>query len=124
MLCAAAVAVLSGCEPAATPRVTAAAEGFASAVESADAAAACELLSPQVRDTLESASGKSCAPALKAIELPAGQVRDAVVWGDAAKVRTAGDTLFLRELAAGWRITGAGCEPRGERPYDCEVGGP
>lgn len=50
MVCAAAAGVLGGCESAATPRVTAAAEGFVSALE-ADPAAACELLDPQVKDT-------------------------------------------------------------------------
>jgi len=32
--------------------------------------------------------------------------------------------VFLREKAVGWRISGAGCEPQEDRPYDCEVGGP
>lgn len=126
MVCAlgvVAVGAVAGCESAAEPEVTAAAEEFVAAAGE-DPAAACELLAPQVKDTIETASGKGCDEALKGIGLPGGEVRGAVVWGDNAKVTTAEDTLFLRALRDGWRVTGAGCQPQGERPYDCEVGGP
>ena len=43
---------------------------------------------------------------------------------DVRLVKLAGDTLFLTETSAGWRITAAVCRPQAERPYECEVDGP
>jgi hypothetical protein len=59
-----------------------------------------------------------------ALNLPHDTVREVQVWGDAAQARVGDDTVFLREKAVGWRISGAGCAPNGDRPYECEVGGP
>lgn len=120
----AAVLLVPACAPAAAPQATQVAEQFVTAVRDGDQRAACELLDPQVKDTLESLSNRSCDQVLAAMELSGEPVTAADVWGDAAQVRTSADTLFLRQLSDGWRITGAGCRPQGERPYDCEVGGP
>ena len=38
-------------------------------------------------------------------------------------VRLAGDTVFLAVFPGGWRVTAAGCTPRGDRPYNCTVQG-
>ena len=46
------------------------------------------------------------------------------IWGGNAQVKLTGDTLFLSETSAGWRITSAACTPQAEAPYDCEVDGP
>jgi hypothetical protein len=43
------------------------------------------------------------------------------VWGGGAQVRLSGDTLFLAETHAGWRVTAAACKPNGDAPYDCQV---
>jgi hypothetical protein len=45
------------------------------------------------------------------------------VWSDRAQVRAGTDTLFLTEVAGGWRVSAAGCTARPGRPYDCEVSG-
>lgn len=42
--------------------------------------------------------------------------------GGQAQVRTAGDAVFLALSGDRWVVTAAGCEPQGDRPYDCEVG--
>jgi hypothetical protein len=35
-----------------------------------------------------------------------------------------GDTYFLSRFQQGWLVSAAGCEVRGELPYDCDVEGP
>src|SRR4051794_3294899 len=45
------------------------------------------------------------------------------IWGGEAQVRLGGDTVFLTQTHAGWRVVAAVCEERGEAPYDCEVEG-
>lgn len=96
------------------------AERFLGAVSSGDGAAACGLLAPQAVRRIESDQG-DCVQALVGMGLPGGQVRGVSAWGDAAQVRTTADTLFLRELDSGWRVTAAGCQPQGEAPYECVV---
>ncbi len=46
------------------------------------------------------------------------------IWGGEAQVRLSGDTVFLTETSAGWRVVAAACEAQLEAPYDCEVEGP
>lgn len=46
------------------------------------------------------------------------------VYGRDAMVRWGGATLFLARFDDGWRVTAAGCEPRGkDLPYDCTIEG-
>jgi hypothetical protein len=55
---------------------------------------------------------------------PAEGVRRVDVHGRQARVRLAGDTLFLARFDAGWKVVAAGCEPQpDEQPYDCMVKG-
>ncbi|MCA5894856.1 hypothetical protein LEP48_18030 [Isoptericola sp. NEAU-Y5] len=49
------------------------------------------------------------------------QVEEAHVAGRQAQVATGDDTYFLALSGDGWVITAAACEPRPQRPYDCEV---
>ena len=90
----------------------------------AEPARRCALLAPTTRETLESDESAPCTDAITQLPLPGGVVRSVEVWGGQAQVRLSGDTVFLTETDAGWRVTAAGCEPRGEAPYDCEVEGP
>ncbi|NUT52893.1 MAG: hypothetical protein HOV94_37245 [Saccharothrix sp.] len=89
-------------------------EEFTSAVAGGDSDRACDLLTERAREDVECPS----------LDVPGGSVESVEVWGDAALVRTSRDVLFLRELSSGWKVAGAGCEQRGDRPYECEVGGP
>ncbi|MFE9747688.1 hypothetical protein ACFYOT_22520 [Saccharothrix saharensis] len=109
-----AVLVLGGCGTGSDDLVRRAAEEFTAAVSSGDSDRACDLLTEKAREDVECSS----------LDVPGGTVRSVEVWGDAAIVRTSDDVLFLRDLTSGWRVAGAGCEPQGERPYRCEVGGP
>ncbi|MFE2756458.1 hypothetical protein ACFXGA_31115 [Actinosynnema sp. NPDC059335] len=110
----AAVLVASGCGPGSGDLVGRAVEDFTAAVSSGDADRACALLTDRAREGVDCSS----------LDVPGGAVESVEVWGDAAQVRTSRDVLFLRELSSGWRVSGAGCESRGDRPYECEVGGP
>ncbi|GAA4992889.1 hypothetical protein GCM10023317_21070 [Actinopolymorpha pittospori] len=101
-----------------------AAEGFHAAVGDRDAARACGLLAPATREDLEHSAGEGCSKAIMSARIrSAGAVGHIDVYGDQARVVFAHDTVFLSAFSAGWRITAAGCHPRGERPYQCELRG-
>lgn len=106
--------VASGCGSGSGDLVRRTVEDFTAAVSSGEADRACELLTDRAREGVECSS----------LHVPGGAVESVEVWGDAAQVRTSQDVLFLRELSSGWRVSGAGCRSRGDRPYECEVGGP
>jgi hypothetical protein len=101
--------------------VSAAAGQFRDAVGRHDGAAACALLTDAARDDTET-FGRDCPGQLATLPDP-GPVEQVEIWGDAAQVRLAHDTLFLLRLPDGWRISGAGCTPQGDAPYRCEVQG-
>ncbi|MCE6999123.1 hypothetical protein LZG04_30600 [Saccharothrix sp. S26] len=109
-----AVLVLGGCGTSSDDLVRRTAEEFTSAVAAGDSDRACDLLTEKAREDVECSS----------LDVPGGAVRSVEAWGDAAQVRTSDDVLFLRDVTSGWRVSGAGCRPQGERPYKCEVGGP
>jgi hypothetical protein len=118
----AAVALLSGCASLEADDVGTVARAFEDSA--GDPAQRCELLAPATLSALESDESASCATALEQIPLQGGTVESVEVWGGDAQVRLSGDTVFLAETDAGWRVTAAACQPRGEAPYDCEVEGP
>ncbi|MGY1743971.1 hypothetical protein [Blastococcus sp. SYSU D00695] len=113
---------LSGCASAQEPDVGDVATAFAD--PDGDPAARCDLLVPATRAALESEEAAPCPDVVAGLSLPGGAVESVEVWGGDAQVRTTADTLFLTETGDGWRVTAAGCRPRGEEPYDCEVEGP
>lgn len=114
---------LVGCTPAGQPDAEAAARAFTGALAAGDPGRACGLLSEEVRGQLESSAAQPCAAALARLALPTDAPVSTEVWGSNAQVRTGGDTLFLAEFTAGWKVTAAGCSPRPEQPYDCRVEG-
>jgi hypothetical protein len=110
---------LTGCSSTQEPEVQRVATAFEDAGGAPDAR--CALLAPMTLAALEEKQSASCAAAIGQLPLAGGQVRSVEVWGGDAQVRLAGDTLFLTETRAGWRVTAAACRPQGEAPYDCEV---
>lgn len=100
-----------------------AADLFVTAVAHLDGSTACALLAPEAARHVNDLRAEGCARALATLSLPTEHPTDTQVWGDTAQVHTAADTLFLRRFADGWRILGAGCTPRDERPYLCKVDG-
>jgi hypothetical protein len=103
---------------------------FYDAVEARDGQVACDLLLPDAAESLEEDAEAPCATAI--VEDPkigrelAHRAADAVVTevrmaGRQAQVVTTSDTVFLARSGERWIITAAACEPRPQRPYDCEV---
>jgi hypothetical protein len=116
------VLLTAGCASASEPAVQHVAAAFEN--PSGDPQARCALLAPATLAALESDASAPCAEAITAVPLRGGTVRAVSVWGNGAQVRLTDDTVFLTETGTGWKVTAAGCEPRGEQPYDCEVEGP
>ena len=114
--------LLTGCASASEPEV----ERVAAMVEdpSGDPGARCDLLAPATLAAFEQDVSAACTDAVQDLPLDGGSVESVEVWGGNAQVQLTGDTVFLTETSAGWRITSAACTPRAEAPYDCEVDGP
>jgi hypothetical protein len=113
----------AACTPTEEPSARAAGEAFQAALRSHQVNAACQLLSDEARSNLESGSGKPCPQAIARLGLPAGTVRSLQVWGGNSQVRLDSGVVFLAQFKAGWKVTGAGCQPRPNQPYDCDVEG-
>lgn len=109
--------MLTGCASTQRPEVERVATAFEDVA--GDPQARCELLAPTTLAALEESG--PCPEAIAQLPLEGGEVRSVEVWGRDAQVQLAGDTLFLTQTRAGWRITAAVCRPNGEAPYECEV---
>jgi septal ring factor EnvC (AmiA/AmiB activator) len=113
------VLAVSGCAESAG--AAAAAQEFRRAAGTGDASAACSMLSPKARE--KAAASSTCEEQFGSLQLPTtGAVVRTERYGRNAMVVFGDDTVFLTAAASGWLVTGAGCKPRGELPYDCEVG--
>ncbi len=131
MVIMAAFLVLTGCGSLSDRESAAVAvtEAFLQAVTDGDGAAACAAMTPAAVARLEDSSGEPCADAVVDEDLPnPGPPGDTAVYGQWARVRLGspdkgGDAVFLAMFPGGWRVDAAGCEPRGDRPYDCAVDG-
>ncbi len=119
---AAGATLLTGCSSAHQPEIERVARTFED--PSGDAEQRCDLLAPATRAALEESGSAPCTEVLQEVPLQGGAVESVEIWGGDAQVKLAGDTVFLTETSAGWRITAAACRPKGEAPYDCEVDGP
>ena len=94
------------------------------AVQNDDGVAACDALAPDTLAELEESAGQPCARAILDEDLPQpGEVEQSRVYGQWAQVRLTGDTVFLGVFPGGWRVVAAGCTPRRERPYNCQLQG-
>ena len=119
---AGALVLLTGCSSASGPDVSAVAAAFED--PAGEPQARCDLLAPATLQKFEADASAPCSDAIGDVPLPGGRVTGVEVWGGGAQVRLGDDTVFLTETDAGWRVTAAACEARGEAPYDCEVEGP
>ena len=94
------------------------------ALQAKDGAGACALLAPGTASKLEQSQGQSCAEAILGEDLDeSGSVSAQQVYGQWAQVRLSDDTVFLAQFPGGWRVVAAGCAPRGDAPYDCQLSG-
>jgi hypothetical protein len=121
--CAAALGLaallVTGCASTQRPEVQRVATAFENS--RGDAQARCQLLTPKAVAALEQNGSQSCADAIGQLSLDGGGVRSVQVWGGDAQVELSGDTLFLTQTKAGWKVSAAGCTPNTDAPYDCEV---
>ena len=118
--------VMASCASLGPDPVTAGttAAAFHRAITDRDGAAACALLAPETLAEVEQTTGDSCDQAILTQDLPDAQsVQDSQAFGRGAQVVLDGDVLFLAVFDGQWRVTAAGCEPDGNRPYDCTVKG-
>lgn len=124
LVCVGVLALATACGAApGTDAVTRTADDWLAAARAKDAMALCRLLTPAAAESAVTGD-ETCAQAIGDLDLPAGgPVGQIQVWSDRAQVRAGTDTLFLTEVAGGWRVSAAGCTARGGRPYDCEVSG-
>lgn len=126
LLTAGALALVSACstlgpDPGSAAQVALA---FQQSLAADDGDGACALLAPETEDEVAKEGGGSCATALPGVGLPdSGAVKDSQAFGRSAQVVLDDDVLFLAIFDGQWRITAAGCTPRGEQPYDCLVEG-
>jgi hypothetical protein len=124
LLVAIGLLVLAGCGRSGDrATVRGVAEGFYAAVAHHDGARACALLSTDARKALEQQESSPCARAVVHLDLSGSRARIVRVYTtDAAVELIRGDTVFLQQTPAGWRVDAAGCRPqaRGD-PADCEV---
>jgi hypothetical protein len=116
------VTLLTGCSSAHEPEVERVARTFED--PSGNAEERCDLLAPATRAAFEESESAPCTEVVQQLPLQGGDVENVEIWGGDAQVELAGDTVFLTETSAGWRVTAAACRPKGEAPYDCEVDGP
>ena len=114
--------LLAGCSSAQAPDVEQVARTFSD--PAGDPAERCALLTPAVLTAFEQDQAAPCAEAIQDLPTRGGPVDSLEIWGREAQIKLGGDTLFLAETSAGWRVIAAACTPRGEAPYDCEVEGP
>ena len=120
------VATAAGCSQVGSRSDAAAsvAVRFHHAVAAGDGKAACSLLTPSTADAVVADDGKPCAAAILSADVPsADAVRTVQVWGLAAQVTMAGDVVFLAVNDGRWTVRAAGCTPRGEQPYQCQIQG-
>ncbi|MEC4575780.1 hypothetical protein [Streptomyces virginiae] len=126
---AAFVLAISGCGAPGPRKADAvlAARNFQTALNGGSFGRACALLAPETRQEVAAADADGCVQALPQEHLPvaSGAVADAVaeVYGRQAMVRLSGDTLFLSQFGKGWKVVAAGCTPRPDLPFDCQVKG-
>ena len=108
-------------------RVRSVTDRFYAALQSHAGERACAQLSENAVNALESASGRSCAQAITALQLPGQRAAGTTVYLDSARADVAGaargEAAFLDRTAQGWRISAVGCRPKGDGPYDCQLEG-
>jgi hypothetical protein len=111
--------LVTGCASTQQPEVQRVATAFENT--GGDAQARCGLLTPKALAALEKSQSASCADAIGQLPLKGGGVRSVQIWGGGAQVNLSGDTLFLTQTHAGWKVSAAACQPNADAPYDCEV---
>jgi len=101
-------------------------DGFLAAYAADDGAAACARLSSHTVQALEDQEQAPCSRAVTELQLDVGDIARVEVYVTNAKVDlTTGESAYLSEEAAGWRLSAVGCRPEdgkpADRPFECEA---
>jgi hypothetical protein len=111
---------VTGCSPSSSaPQGVA--QQFVRAVVQHDGATACSLLTPQAAKSAGGAAQVPCPQAVLHVDEHGASVSSVQVFGDAAIVHIGSDTVFLRRMPNGWRVSAAGCTKQPDAPYDCDL---
>jgi hypothetical protein len=117
--------VLAGCGTADREEdAGAVTQRFHAALADGDGKAACHELNEETASKLEDQEKKPCEEAILSLDLPkGGSVADTRVYVTSAFTTLAdGESDFLDEGPAGWKVSAAGCVPTApSEPYDCEL---
>ena len=116
-------ALAAGCGTGSDKRkVRSTVERFVSALDRREGRAACRRLSEEASSKLESEEKRPCPRAVLALGLSSSSVTKVEVFITSARADLAdGEAAFLDKTPGGWKISAAGCKPRGDMPYDCEL---
>lgn len=122
LACAVVLASIAGCGTKSDEReVREVTERFYAAIDDEDGKLACEQLSQDTAEEVEASAKQPCEKAILDEDLSGGEVASVAVFTGEASADAGGETVFLDKGDDGWHISAAGCEPRTEAPYDCEV---
>jgi hypothetical protein len=107
-------------------RATEVAGKFLQAVAAGDGAVACGLLAADTRKALEDEEQEPCPEAIGGLQIEPGSPTAVELYLTNAKADLDnGDSAFLSETEAGWRVSAAGCKrgdgPPADAPMDCEL---
>jgi hypothetical protein len=117
-----AVLLLAGCGSA--PRdVRTTTDGFFTALDRKDGAAACALLAETASSALEHQEKQPCAKAILDADIKPSPVVGSGSYLTSAEVDLrSGEHVYLDRTSAGWRISAVGCQAQpGGQPDECEV---
>lgn len=125
---------LAGCSAGGSARAGAeeTAAHFARAIADDDGARACGLLVRDAREAVETTTRARCEIGVLRLGLDDRQrstggstsgTISARVYGRAAIVEQARDTVFLARSGDTWLVRAAGCTPVEDAPYDCTLDG-
>ena len=82
------------------------------------------MLAPETVQELEQNAGSACDEAILGQDLPDAQTAQvSQAFGHGAQVVMDGGVVFLALFDGQLKITAAGCQSRGDRPYDCDLKG-
>jgi hypothetical protein len=125
LLTPAVIVALAGCAVSHSESADAAASARSlfRAVDRHEGRAAFAVLAPAAAESLTT-GGVACGEEIMKLGLRGGPISHVQVWGDRAQARAGSDIVFLSRFGGhGWKVTAAGCRPRRDRPYDCEIEG-
>ena len=118
----AAALTATGCGNADKSDVRATTKRFFAAIDQKDGHAACAMLDPQTRDSVEEQEHKPCEKGVLDLKLQGAPIANVRVFSENAFVTLAsGENAFLDRRGSTWYLSAAGCKPSGPGPEKCDA---